>query len=65
MAIAVNGEIAATTQSYVEDGTWMFGSMIPETSLTAGANDVRVFVVEEASGTSVLTLVAPEKGPKR
>ena len=65
VAIAVNGEIAATTQSYVEDGTWMFGSMIPETSLTAGANDVRVFVVEEASGTSVLTLVAPEKGPKR
>ena len=42
VAIAVNGAIAATTQSSVEGDVWVFASMIPEESLTAGANDVKV-----------------------
>ena len=46
LAIAVNGIVVATTQSYLEHDTWVFASMIPEEALTPGENDVQVLVVD-------------------
>ena len=48
LAIAVNGMVVATTQTYQEHDEWVFASMIPEEALTSGANDVEVFVVDSA-----------------
>ena len=56
LAIAVNGVVVATTQSYQEHDEWVFASMIPEEALTSGANDVEVFVVDSAG---VLTSATP------
>ena len=62
VAIAVNGSIVATTQSYLEQGVWIFASMIPEEALTRGANEVKVFVVDGDGDESVLRL-ATESPP--
>ena len=53
LGIGVNGVIAATTVSYLEQGEWVFASMIPEEALVAGANDVQVFVLGGASDDPV------------
>ena len=58
LAIAVNGVIAATTQSYLEHDVWMFASMVPEELLVSGANDVKVFVIGVTQGEPILTLAA-------
>ena len=58
VAVAVNGIVVATTQSYLEQGEWVFASMVPEHALKAGANDLQVFVVDEAPGGVVLTWAA-------
>ena len=55
LAIAVNGAVVATTQSYLEHDEWVFASMIPEAALTPGANDVRVFIVDGAGEKPLLT----------
>ena len=54
VAIAVNGVVVATTQSYLEHDEWVFASMIPEDALKAGANDLRVFVVDDIGDEAVL-----------
>ena len=54
LAVSVNGVIAATTLSYRENGEWVFGSMIPESALTAGNNDVEVLVVDGVGDDLVL-----------
>ena len=59
LAIAVNGIVVATTQSYVEHDDWVFSSMIPEEALTSGANDVQVFVVDGTGEEPVLSLATP------
>ena len=38
LAIAVNGVIAATTQSYLEHDVWMFASMVPEELLVSATS---------------------------
>ena len=48
LAISVNGVIAATTVSYLEQGEWAFASMIPEEALVPGANEVQIFVLDGA-----------------
>ena len=58
VAVAVNGIVVATTQSYLEQGEWVLASMIPEDALKAGTNDLQVFIVDEARGGVVLTLAA-------
>ncbi len=58
LAIAVNGVIAATTQSYLEHDVWAFASMVPEELLVSGANDVKVFVIGVTQGEPILTLAA-------
>ena len=55
VAIAVNGVVVATTQSYVEHDEWVFASMIPEDVLTSGMNKVEVFVVQNVGEKPVLT----------
>ncbi len=55
IAIAVNGTVVATTQSYLEHDRWVFASMIPEDVLLPGGNDLRVFVVTVTSEGTVLT----------
>jgi len=58
LAIAVNGVIAATTQSYLEHDVRVFASMVPEELLVSGANDVKVFVIGVTQGEPILTLAA-------
>lgn len=58
LAIAVNGVIAATTQSYREHDVWVFASMVPEELLVSGANDVKVFMIGVTQGEPILTLAA-------
>ena len=54
VAIAVNDVVVATTQSYQENDEWVFASMIPEDALEAGANDLRVFVVDDTEDEAAL-----------
>lgn len=49
VGIGVNGVLVATTVSYLQDGRWVFASMIPEGALVAGANKVEAFVLGNAS----------------
>jgi hypothetical protein len=49
VAVAVNGVVAAVTRSYGDRGGQMFGTLIPETSLRAGDNEVAAFVVDTAA----------------
>ena len=59
LAIAVNGVVVATTQSYQEHGEWVFASMIPDEALVPGANDVQVFVVDDVGEKPRLTSAIP------
>ena len=59
VAIAVNGVVVATTQSYREHDAWVFASMIPEDALTPGANDVQVFIVDGPAEKPVLRSAPP------
>jgi hypothetical protein len=45
VAVAVNGTVAAVTHSYRDRGVHLFGTLIPESSLRDGDNDVAAFVV--------------------
>ena len=54
LAIGVNGAIVATTVSYLEQGEWVFASMIPEETLVPGANEVQVFVLDGVNDDAVL-----------
>ena len=64
VAIAVNGVIRAVTQSFPERGGENFSALLPETSFTAGANRIGIFVVAEgAGGTPLLLSTADLSGP--
>ena len=54
LAIGLNGTIVATTVSYRERGKWVFASMVPEEALVSGANDLKVFVLDEVNDAAVL-----------
>ena len=58
LAIALNGVVAATAESYQENGTWAFGAMLAEDSFLDGANDVRLFTIEQGE-PAVLAPVSP------
>ena len=57
LAIALNGVVAATTESYREDGAWAFAALLPEAGLLDGVNDVRLFAIEPDGARTVLTTV--------
>ena len=46
VVVAVNGTVAAIARSYRARGGHMFGTLIPETLLRDGRNDVAAFVVD-------------------
>lgn len=46
VAVAVNGTVAAVSQSYREGNAHVFGTLIPETVLRDGNNSVTGFVVD-------------------
>jgi hypothetical protein len=71
LAIAVNGEVQATTRTYLLEGlreSWT--AMIPEACLQSGANDLRVLVVTSAGDQTILrpfekVTVAPDSAKRR
>jgi hypothetical protein len=56
VAVVVNGVTAAVTQSYRERDAHMFGTLIPESSLRDGNNNVTAFVVDTSP------LIHPREG---
>ena len=59
VAIAVNGVVVATTQSYLEHDEWVVASMIPEGALTPGANDVQVLIIDGGAEEPVVMSAVP------
>ena len=59
VAIAVNGVVVATTQSYLEHDEWVVASMIPEGALTPGANDVQVLLLDGGAEEPVMRAAVP------
>ena len=57
LAIALNGVVAATTESYREDGAWRFAAMLAEDGLLDGDNDVRLFALQPDGERTVLATV--------
>lgn len=49
LAVAVNGRIAATTRTFVQDRGTHFALLVPELSFRDGRNDVDVFTVDSGS----------------
>jgi hypothetical protein len=62
LAIALNGEIAAVTRTYTEQGQTRFAAMLPPDALRAGANSLEVFAVRSAGGRTVLEPRARDSG---
>ena len=68
LAVAVNGRVAAVTQTFDLGGVTKFDAMVPEGSLHDGRNDVSVFAVrpdgslEELRGSSVTTSLTRRGG---
>ncbi len=54
LAIALNGVVVATTDSYRQEGAWVFAAMLPEDGLRDGPNDVRLFAIEQGDGRPAL-----------
>ncbi len=48
LAVAVNGRIAGTTQSFRSGGAIAFSAFLPEAAFRAGANDVQIFRIDRA-----------------
>ena len=46
LAVALNGTIAATTESYRQNGEWAFAAMLSAELLGDGRNEVTLFVIE-------------------
>ena len=60
LAISLNGVIAATAESYRQNGTWAFASMLSEESIGLGRNEVELFVIEsDGEATQLRPLVLP------
>ena len=61
LAIALNGVVVATTESYRLDGAWQFAAMLPEDGLRDGPNDVRLFTIEQGRRRAALRPVASRR----
>jgi hypothetical protein len=59
VAVAVNGRIAATTIPFLQRGTTVFATMIPEDVLRAGANEVSVWLVDQKGAARALVPALP------
>jgi hypothetical protein len=56
LAVAVNGEIKAVTETFTRDGETRFSALVPEKSFRDGFNDVRIFLAH-GSNISDLTRI--------
>jgi hypothetical protein len=54
LAVAVNGRIAATTETFTQDGKTQFSALFPESALRRGRNAVDVFAIRGVRGKFVL-----------
>ncbi len=54
LAVAMNGRVAATTESYREGGEWVFATVLPEEYLRHGTNDLQVFLIDDTDGSLAL-----------
>ncbi len=57
LAVALNGTIAATTESYGQNGEWVFAAMLSSDLLRDGRNEVTLFVIESENGEPSLSPV--------
>jgi hypothetical protein len=57
LAVAVNGRIVATTVPFEERSATWYSTMIPESALRAGRNEVALYLVERDRAGAVLTVV--------
>ena len=57
LAVALNGTIAATTESYGQNGEWVFAAMLSSDLLRDGRNEVTLFVIESENGEPSLSQV--------
>jgi hypothetical protein len=60
LLVAVNGRVAGSTYTFRVGGQTMFSSMVPETSMRPGANDVALIQVEGDGEDRTLSAVAVE-----
>ena len=51
VAIAVNGQVAAVTRTFVQARRAQFAALVPESAFVEGENDVEVFFVETGDGS--------------
>ena len=58
IAVAVNGRVVAVTRSFEHDGDTLVSAVTPEDAYRAGANSVRVFVVQGSGDDTVLRELA-------
>ena len=56
-ALALNGVIVATTESYSENGEWRVASALPEASFRDGVNDVALYLLDDSDGNTRLSFV--------
>ena len=61
LAVAMNGRVAATTESYMEGGEWVFATVLPEEYLRHGTNDLQVFLIDDNAGSLVLRLTSSRR----
>jgi len=54
LAVAVNGKIAATGQSYDDRGSTLYSMLLPVESLSPGSNDIQLFRVDRGRGLTPL-----------
>jgi hypothetical protein len=54
LAVAVNGEIAATTRTYSEGSTVRYSAMAPESALQSGRNEVELYWITQGHGLVTL-----------
>jgi hypothetical protein len=54
LAVALDGRIAAVTETFAQDGETQFSALFPESALRRGRNPVDVYAVRRARGKLVL-----------
>ncbi|MBK8293976.1 MAG: sulfatase-like hydrolase/transferase [Solirubrobacterales bacterium] len=60
LAIAVNGKVRAVGRAYLDAGQMTYSILLPQNSVRAGPNDIRVFTVGRSAGEPLLS---PLGGP--
>lgn len=59
LAVVVNGRIVATARCHQENDATVLSTMIPESGLRPGRNEVAIVQIERAGGTTTLVATLP------